>query len=101
MRIDDTYRVTIPKEQDMAGLLDKSSRTGARKKNVTMSISVEVIEEAKAHGLNVSAVSEEALRRAGAEARRAAWLDENREALAEHDAWIEEHGLPLEDERLF
>jgi len=87
--------------QDMAGLLDKSSRTGARKKNVTMSISVDVIEEAKAHGLNVSAVSEEALRKAGAEARRAVWLEENREALAEEDAWIEKHGLPFEEDRLF
>ena len=85
----------------MGGLLDKSSRPGGRKKNVTMSISAEVIETAKAHGLNVSAVSEEALRKAGAEARRAAWLEENREALAERDAWIEEHGLPLEKERLF
>jgi len=84
----------------MGGLLDKSSRSGG-KKNVTMSIAVDVIETAKAHGLNISAVSEEALRRAGAEALRAAWLEENREALAERDAWIDKNGLPLEGERLF
>ena len=87
-------------EQAMAELLDKSSRSSAKRK-VTMSISADVIETAKAHGLNVSAVSEEALRKAGAEARRAVWLEENHEALAERDAWIEKNGLPLEKYRLF
>ena len=83
----------------MAELLDKSSRSGGKRK-VTMSISADVIATAKAHGLNVSAVSEEALRRAGAEARRTAWLEENREALAEENETIRKNGLPFADYRL-
>jgi len=41
------------------------------------------------------------MREATKEIRRAAWLEENREALAEQDVWIEKHGLPLEKYRLF
>ena len=84
----------------MGELRDRVSGRTA-KKTVTVSIAETVLETAERHDLDVSAIAEDALRRAGAEARRAAWLAENREALAAHDAWIEENGLPLAKYRLF
>ena len=84
----------------MGAMLDKSSRAEERTE-VTLSLPKDVVEAAREHDLDASAIAEEALRRAGAEARRQAWLEENREALAERDAWIEKNGLPLEDYRLF
>lgn len=35
------------------------------------------------------------------EARGAAWLDANRVAIAEHTAWLDEHGMPLKPEGWF
>lgn len=35
------------------------------------------------------------------EARRARWLEDNREAIEEYNRWFEEHGLILEKYHLF
>ena len=60
-----------------------------------------MIEEAKALGINISRACEEGLAKQISEERGRRWLEENREAIEASNAWVEEHGLPLEKHRLF
>ena len=65
----------------------------ASKRPINLSLDVDLVEKARAYGVNVSAVAEDALRaRIGREEARA-WLDENRAAIAAQNAWIAERGL--------
>lgn len=54
----------------------------ATKRETSMLLDVEVLEDARELGINVSAVAETALVKAVAEARRIQWLDENVGAFA-------------------
>lgn len=67
-----------------------------RKKAVNLSIDTRLADEAKAAGLNLSALLESALADALRKHRAAQWLAENKTALASVDAYIEKHGLPLD-----
>ncbi len=69
--------------------------------DLTVSLDGDLVAEAKALGVDPSAVATEAIRRALREAKAAAWAAENREALAKRRDWVEEHGLPLQDLRRF
>lgn len=69
--------------------------TTASKRRTNISVSGDLLDAARAHDLNVSAIAEAALAEAVAAARRQAWLEDNREALALRRAWIERNGLPL------
>ena len=53
--------------------------------DLTVTIRADVVTAAKDGGLDISAIVEDAMREATKEIRRAAWLEENREALAEQD----------------
>jgi antitoxin CcdA len=76
--------------------------TGAPfRRAINLSIDAALIDEAKALDINVSRVSEDALRDHIRAEKGARWLDENKEAIASWNAWVEEHGLPLEKHRLF
>jgi antitoxin CcdA len=60
-----------------------------------------LLQEAKALGIDISQACEKGLAASVAEARAAAWLQQNRPAL---DAWndhVEEHGIPLSEFRQF
>ncbi|NBJ13688.1 type II toxin-antitoxin system CcdA family antitoxin [Microvirga arsenatis] len=70
-----------------------------RSKRVTLS--VELVREARALGVNISQACEAGLARAVAEARGSRWLEENREAIEAHNALIERDGLPLDEFRQF
>lgn len=73
----------------------------ASKVRVSLTIDEALIAEAKAVGLNLSAVAEEAIRfRTRAEEMRL-WAERNREALAAWDKRIEEDGLWSDGLRLF
>ena len=65
----------------------------ASKRPINLSLDSDLVEKARAYGVNVSAVAEDALRlRIGREEAQR-WLDENREAIAAQNAWIAEKGL--------
>jgi antitoxin CcdA len=66
-----------------------------------LSIDPDLVEEAKALGINASRAAEAGLREAVRAARAEAWLRENAEAIASWNAWVEEHGLPLAKYRRF
>jgi antitoxin CcdA len=57
--------------------------------------------EATALGLDPNAIAEKALREAIREEKARRWLEENREAIAAHNRWVEENGLPLAEYRMF
>lgn len=57
----------------------------------SLSLDSDTLEIARAYGINISAVSEAALK----EAVRQAWLTENAEAFKAQSQWHETHGHPL------
>ena len=67
------------------------------KRKTSLTLDAEVMDGAKALGINVSAVAESALRNAVASARHVQWLQQNAEAFAAQAAWHERHGHPLAD----
>jgi antitoxin CcdA len=67
------------------------------KRKTSLSLDAEMLDEALALGLNVSAVSNAALSVAVRDARRKAWLKENAAALAAQAEWLERNGHPAAD----
>ncbi|MBX9910702.1 MAG: type II toxin-antitoxin system CcdA family antitoxin [Beijerinckiaceae bacterium] len=65
----------------------------ASKRPINLSLDVDLVEKARAYGVNVSAVAEDALRTRVSKEEARLWLDENREAIAAQNAWIAERGL--------
>ena len=66
-----------------------------------ISLDSAMIEEARELGINISRACEEGLARQISEERGRRWLEENREAIEASNAYVAEHGLPLEKYRLF
>lgn len=60
-----------------------------------MALDPQALDDARALGINVSAVADEALRLAVAEVRRQRWLDENAEAFAAQADWHARNAHPL------
>lgn len=69
--------------------------TGKQRTNVTLTATT--LAAARALGLNVSAISDEALAEAVRQAQATAWTRENAAAIAERRSWIEANGVPLAD----
>ncbi|MET0745275.1 MAG: type II toxin-antitoxin system CcdA family antitoxin [Microvirga sp.] len=72
---------------------------GRRATNVTLPTAL--VAEAKALHVNVSQACESGLARSVAQARRARWLDENRDAIDVHNAMMERDGLILDEFKPF
>jgi antitoxin CcdA len=68
------------------------SRVSA-KRPMNLSLDADLVDKARAYGVNVSAVAEEALRARIVREEAQAWLDENRDAIAAQNAWTAERGL--------
>jgi antitoxin CcdA len=66
-----------------------------RKSRTNITVERGILEDARACGLNVSLIAEQALAAAVRAERARRWQTENAEAIAERTAWIERHGLPL------
>ena len=62
------------------------------KKRVNVTVSSRLIADAKELGINVSQSAEEGLARKVREAQSARWLEDNRAALLEYNAWIKVNG---------
>jgi antitoxin CcdA len=69
--------------------------------DVTVELDEALVAEARALGLDLSALTAGALGDAVRQAKAAAWAEENREALAQRRARIERDGLPLQEFRRF
>jgi antitoxin CcdA len=73
----------------------------SKRRPVNVSLSCDLVAEAKSSGLNISGIAEAALLSAVGEARLATWAKENAKGIAAINKYIEEEGLPLSDLRLF
>lgn len=72
-----------------------------KRKSVNLSLDTGIVTAAREAGLNLSKVSEAALREATQAERGRRWQEDNREALDGWGRWVEKHGLPLAKHRLF
>ena len=71
------------------------------KRATNVSLSEALVAEAKAHGISVSRSCEEGLAAAVKKAREEKWVAENKPFFEYWNRWVEEHGLPLEEYRMF
>ena len=77
-----------------------SIATGKRKA-VNLSLDTGVVAAAREAGLNLSQISEAAIRAAAKTEQERRWKEENREAIEGWNRWYEKNGHPLEKYRLF
>ncbi len=70
-----------------------------RKRAMNVTVPLQLAEEARAYGTNVSAVLEGALNAEHRERRRQEWQRKNRKAIEAWNRWVEENGLPFDDLR--
>ena len=74
----------------------------SRKKTPTnLSLRTDLVRRAKQLGLNLSEVVDQALEEAISAAENKAWLDENREAIAEYNALVVKRGVFSDGRRRF
>lgn len=57
--------------------------------------------EARAMGLDPDAIAAKAIRDAIRAEKERRWLEDNRDAIAAHNEWVEKHGVPLAKYRMF
>jgi antitoxin CcdA len=76
-----------------------AARPEATRRPINVSLNEALVAEAKALGINISRAAESGLEQAVKNARDAKWLEENRAAIEAHNAWVEEHGLILDEYR--
>lgn len=71
------------------------------KRAANLSVSAELLDEAKALKISLSQTFEASLKDAVAQARANAWREENAAALRSSNDWAEANGLPLSRHRQF
>ena len=72
----------------------------ATRRATSLTLDAKLLDEAKTLGLNLSRAAEEGLLAAIKAERKRKWTEENAEAIAEYNAWIEENGIPTPDIRV-
>ena len=77
------------------------SRQTTNKKPTNVSINRDLLEQAKALQINLSATLEEALTEAVRQKQQALWKQENREAINAYNQMVEENGTFSDDLRSF
>ena len=75
--------------------------TRSKKVATNLSLRADLVAEAKALGLNLSEVVDAAIEVAVREARQAAWLADNHEAIDQFNEHVAEHGLFSDGRRRF
>jgi antitoxin CcdA len=77
------------------------SIASGKRKPVNLSLDTGIVAAAREAGINLSQVSESAIRLAAKKAQEARWKDDHHEWIEANNKWVEENGLPLEKYRLF
>jgi len=72
-----------------------------QKKATGVSLSEALLTEARDLGLDISEAAEAGLSKAVSDKRAELWLKENAEAIASSNAYVEQHGMPLDEFRMF
>ena len=71
------------------------------KRAANLTVDEELLADAKALGINLSATFETSLRDAVRARKAEQWLEDNRPALTSYNKWVEQNGLPLDRYRQF
>ena len=71
------------------------------RKPINISIDPALVRDARELGINISRAAEAGLRSAIKVEKVRRWQEENRAAIDASNAWVAEHGLPLEKYRMF
>jgi antitoxin CcdA len=79
----------------------KHDLASGKRKPVNLSLDTGIVEAARAAGINLSQVSERAIRDAAKAERDRRWQEENLERLRAWNSWTEENGIPLAHHRQF
>jgi antitoxin CcdA len=79
----------------------KEDRAGYLKRAANLSVNAELLDQAKALEINLSATFERALEEAVRARRREQWLAENRDAIAAYNERIERDGMFSDSLRSF
>ncbi len=66
-----------------------------KRRSVNVTIREDLVTQARALSVNMSKAAEAGLVEAIRSARETAWREENRQAIAEYNAWIERDGVPF------
>jgi len=72
-----------------------------KRKSVNLTMDTGIVAAAREAGINLSQVSEAAVRKAWKDISDARWKEENRDWIEQNNRWIEENSLALEKYRLF
>ncbi|MBU3694681.1 MAG: post-segregation antitoxin CcdA [Rhodocyclaceae bacterium] len=73
----------------------------AARRATNVSLPADLVDEARLLGVNLSQAAEHGLKLAIAEHQSQSWLAENRGAVDSSNAFVEQHGLPLDRHRVF
>ncbi len=77
--------------------LEYTDMATTARRNTSLRLNVDTLDQARKLGINISAVAEEALAREVAKMNRDKWLEENAEAFKAQHEWHERNGHPLKD----
>ena len=72
-----------------------------KRRPVNLTLDSDTVAAARELGINLSGVCNEALAAAVKKETERRWKEENRSKIEAWNAWLEEHGLPYADQRLF
>ena len=81
--------------------MQSAETTKSTRKPTNLSLDSALLNEAKALGINISRSAEAGIAEAVKLHKQEKWLKENASALASSNAYVEAHGLPLEQHRQF
>jgi antitoxin CcdA len=76
-------------------------KPSTQRKPINLSLDTEIIEEAKALGINMSRSAETGIAQAIVDEKSRLWLLENADALKSSNEYVKRNGLPLAKYRVF
>ena len=87
--------------KDHWGYLMQTTMTSPLKKATNITLSADVLADAKAFGINISQACDGFLRERVRQERERRWLSQNAEFISEYNKTLESEGLPLDQYRSF
>lgn len=75
--------------------------SATQRKATNLSLDSALLAEARSLNVNLSRAAEDGVARAVADARATVWRQENADAVASSNDWVERNGLPLSKHRQF
>ena len=79
----------------------RSAASAPVRRPTNVSLDLDLVDEAKRLGVNISRACEQGLSAVIAAEKERRWREENAEAIADSNRYVEENGLPLAEFRQF